>query len=363
MPQKPPFPPVRPPRAPAPHIQVALRAAQAKLPPAAHPGPPGHQPAPPHQVRPPAEHVRRALAPAQAKLPAPPAQGARIAPHVRNAIALVQAKPAQTMTRAIPSAPGKLTVRHSPSAVLQPREIAIPRLGSIRTEDYTEQELYRLIPTHLMAPGTYGALESLDAALENNEFKKEEDEGVLVRGALGSLQADEIKGWANRGHGSKHYDNLADQIFALRTDVKRALPSSVTGAIGITCIPERRTGFTVVFLAQQAGKTKRDMEQIKALLAEHDFYPIAMDVVSGSPMHAEMTIIANMLEQGIPLDSLERVGVAGGKGCCRLCSGVLSKLGVGYSHTKASAWEEQTWQDPWGRVGKNNPYLTTSRRF
>lgn len=100
MARKPPTPPGAKPWAPAPHVQAAVaRAAQAKLPvrPAAaapDPTPPAAMPgaqAKPVPSRPPqADHVRRALAPAQAKLPTAAGPGRAPAPHVTAATAAVQ---------------------------------------------------------------------------------------------------------------------------------------------------------------------------------------------------------------------------------------------------------------------------------
>lgn len=99
MAPKPPASPAFPARAVAPHVQAAVaRAAQAKLLPqgsAAHPSRPSVQPSSPPKP-PQADHVRRALGPAQAKLPTPPRlpqAGLPQAKHVRQALAQVQAKP------------------------------------------------------------------------------------------------------------------------------------------------------------------------------------------------------------------------------------------------------------------------------
>jgi hypothetical protein len=162
------------PRPPAPHVQAALRAAQAKL--------PDRRPAAP------ALHVRNALAAAQAKQPpAPP--GRHQAPHVRQALHAAQAKlpppPGSTrqpaphvaaMSRA--GAPPAAGVQARPGPVLQRRKVQVPTLGEIDTEDYTEDELYALIPRHLMADGTSGALAALIAALDANDFRREAERKV-----------------------------------------------------------------------------------------------------------------------------------------------------------------------------------------
>src|SRR4051794_33906457 len=101
---------------PAPHLQAALaRTVQAKL--------PGRPPQ--------AEHVRRALAPAQAKLPEPPSPARPPAPHVRSATAVVQrqvaVRPAGLQRleagaprRAAPSAPGVQSPRSGFKPALPP---------------------------------------------------------------------------------------------------------------------------------------------------------------------------------------------------------------------------------------------------
>jgi hypothetical protein len=144
--------PDRLPAAPAPHVRNALAAAQAKQPPA----PPGR-----HQA-PQAPHVRQALHAAQAKLPAPATQAA-------------QAAQAANARQAAPPVAG---IQGRPGPVLQRRKVQVPGLGEIDTEDYTEDELYALIPRHLMADGSSGALAVLNAALDANEFRKERERKV-----------------------------------------------------------------------------------------------------------------------------------------------------------------------------------------
>ncbi len=151
MPAKPPFPPAPPSRTSAPHVQAAVaRAAQAKLP--ERPASPGHPPQ--------AAHVRRALAPAQAKLPPSVGQSRPQAPHVRHAIGAAQAK-LSTPPQA----------KSGSGAVLQPRRILIPGLGAIETKDHEELALNSLIPRYLMKPGTFEHLKALVDAVDAGEFK------------------------------------------------------------------------------------------------------------------------------------------------------------------------------------------------
>ncbi|MFL6234160.1 MAG: hypothetical protein ACJ76N_13580 [Thermoanaerobaculia bacterium] len=177
-----PKPPIPPPRPPALHVQAATaRAAQAKLPDRV----PAPRPSPPLAVPVLAEHVRRALAPAQAKLPQAVAPGRPQASHVRNAVQAVQAMPAappRTFRPPAPHVPSPLrqpppvsrTQPRPPGPVVQRRKILMPPpLGEIETEDYTERELDGFIGRYLMAPGTFGALATLVEALEADEFKKE----------------------------------------------------------------------------------------------------------------------------------------------------------------------------------------------
>jgi hypothetical protein len=112
MPSKPPPPPPQPPRTPAPHVQAAVaRAAQAKLP--ERPAPPVR---PPHPAVPssarsgpqPAEHVRRALAPVQAKLPAPkPA----LPPHIQAALAATAGQASREGSQPHPALQPKLRIQ------------------------------------------------------------------------------------------------------------------------------------------------------------------------------------------------------------------------------------------------------------
>lgn len=198
---------------------------------------------------------------------------------------------------------------------------------------------------------------------EASEKESKESAGVKVLGALSPAQVKEIIGWGSKEGTFDKFDQLADEIFKMKKGKgkDKSLASSVTGVIGASHY--EKDGKVVLFLAQQSGKTTRDMDRINEYLDPMDYRAVAMDDVSGSPLHGEMTIIANMLRIKMPLDQLTRVGVAGKKGCCRLCSGVLSKLGVSYSFTKQSAWEEETWADPWAKAGLANPYLTTKKKF
>jgi len=195
MPQKPPSPPALPSRPQAPHVQAAVaRAVQSKLP-ERSPAPrqtlsasPTAQP----PARLPAEHVHRALAPAQAKLPQVSQQGRPQAPHVVNAVRSAQMKMAAPVQNSRPpashvaatsKAAGPPPVRHRasaksvqtrPSPVVQRRKVRVPPLGEIDTEDYTERQLDGFITRYLMAPGTSESLDAVVAAIEAKEFKREE---------------------------------------------------------------------------------------------------------------------------------------------------------------------------------------------
>lgn len=222
----------------------------------------------------------------------------------------------------------------------------------------------------VIIPRFSSIIQRMDAEME--EVGSDEEDvgaGVKVLGNLSEEQFDEIVGWGSKKGANDDYDDMADQIFSMRIDPKsgvskkQKLASSVTGVIGVTSVPHKQSGKTALFLAQQSGKTTRNMEAIIKYLDDYGYYPIAMDDISGSPLHGEMTLIANMISKNIPLDILERVGVAGKKGCCQLCSGVLSKLGINYSHTNQSKYEAQYWADPWAKIGQANPYLTTKKKF
>lgn len=222
----------------------------------------------------------------------------------------------------------------------------------------------------VIIPRFSSIIQRMNAEIEEvGSDEEDQGAGVKVLGNLSEEQFDEIVGWGSKEGANDDYDNMADQIFSMRIDPKsgaskkQKLASSVTGVIGVTSIPHMPSRKTALFLAQQSGKTTRNMEAIIEYLDEYGYYPIAMDDISGSPLHGEMTLIANMLIKKVPLDLLERVGVAGKKGCCQLCSGVLSKLKIKYSHTNQSKYEAQYWADPWARIGQVNPYLTTKKKF
>ncbi|MFL6263333.1 MAG: hypothetical protein ACJ76Y_26860 [Thermoanaerobaculia bacterium] len=170
-----PKPPIPPPRQPALHVQAATaRAAQAKLPDRV----PAPWPSPPPAVPVLAEHVRRALAPAQAKLPQAVAPGRPQAPHVRNAVQAVQAMPAappRTFRPPAPPVPSPVSGARPrpPGLAVQRRKVLVPPLGEIETRDHTERELTAFIGRYLGAPGTFESLEAMLDAIEAKEFKKE----------------------------------------------------------------------------------------------------------------------------------------------------------------------------------------------
>lgn len=75
--------------------------------------------------------------------------------------------------------------------------------------------------------------------------------------------------------------------------------------------------------------------------------------IPNNNMHAEMIIIYYCLTNAINPGDIQAIGVKD-KGCCRLCSAMLQKLGISFTRTENSKYEIQ-WVNPYVSAGKASP--------
>lgn len=141
--------------------------------------------------------------------------------------------------------------------------------------------------------------------------------------------------------GVKQYPGQAslDEIAAAAFS---SLGSRATGAVGYL-----KDG--KLLFASQAGNASSAIAAVSNLGT-----CVAADgKIPNQNMHAEMIIIYYCLTNAIDPSNIKAIGVKD-KGCCRLCSAMLTKLGIAFTRTEDSKYEIQ-WVNPYLCAGKDSP--------
>jgi hypothetical protein len=126
-----------------------------------------------------------------------------------------------------------------------------------------------------------------------------------------------------------------------------SLGTASTGAVGML-----KNG-TLLFASQAgtgalAAKLFGSLEGFKATTCTG-----ADGKIPASNIHAEMIIVYYCLINNIDPTTISAIGVKD-KGCCRMCSAMLMKLGIAFTRTENSKYEIQ-WVDPYDCAKKTSP--------
>jgi hypothetical protein len=145
----------------------------------------------------------------------------------------------------------------------------------------------------------------------------------------------EMVGGVKQYPGQASLDEIAATAFS-------SLGSRATGAVGYT-----KDG--KLLFASQTGNGAEAMKAVS-----HLGTCVAVDgKIPNSNMHAEMIIIYYCLTNAINPGDIQAIGVKD-KGCCRLCSAMLTKLGIKFTRTEDSSYEIQ-WVNPYECAKKPSP--------
>ena len=135
--------------------------------------------------------------------------------------------------------------------------------------------------------------------------------------------------------GQASLDEIAAAAFS-------SLSSGATGAVAYM-----KDG--KLLFASQAGNASSAMASVSRLGT-----CVAADgKIPNNNMHAEMIIIYYCLTNAIDPKDIQAIGVKD-KGCCRLCSAMLTHLGIAFTRTENSKYEIQ-WVNPYVSAGKASP--------
>ena len=140
--------------------------------------------------------------------------------------------------------------------------------------------------------------------------------------------------------GQASLDDIAASAFS-------SLGSASTGAVGLL-----KNG-TLLFASQGgtgglAAKAFGSLEGFKTTTCTGADSKIPKDNI-----HAEMLLVYYCLTNNIDPGNISAIGVKD-KGCCRMCSAMLMKLGIAFTRTQDSKYEIQ-WVDPYDCAGKTSP--------
>ena len=145
----------------------------------------------------------------------------------------------------------------------------------------------------------------------------------------------EMVGGVKQYGGQASLDDIAAGAFS-------SLGSASTGAVALM-----KDG--KLLFASQKGNAATAMTAASALGT-----CVAADGKIPNPnMHAEMIIIYYCLTSAIDPKDIQAIGVKD-KGCCRLCSAMLTKLGISFTRTEDSKYEIQ-WANPYEYAKKASP--------
>lgn len=135
--------------------------------------------------------------------------------------------------------------------------------------------------------------------------------------------------------GQSSLDDIAASAFS-------SLGSASTGAVAL--MKDSR-----LFFASQTGNAATAMQAASTFGT-----CVAADgKIPKANMHAEMIIIYYCLTNAIDPKDIQAIGVKD-KGCCRLCSAMLTHLGIAFTRTEDSKYEIQ-WVNPYDCAGKKSP--------
>lgn len=136
----------------------------------------------------------------------------------------------------------QLTRGASGPALIQRREVDVPGLDPIRTEDFTERMLtHSLIPKYLSQKGTYSALEQVLDAIDAGEVQPPYVEPPLKPE---DIESPEVPAIAVESPGAKAAMGFEEQINKqdnFKTYVKTNAKSIVAGAQELTLIAQKST--------------------------------------------------------------------------------------------------------------------------
>lgn len=235
--------------------------------------------------------------------------------------------------RATPQAPARPAPFHSRAGVVQRMEEEQPRRSSRTskpTEFFDTSEVYK--------QKRGNTTQQQQTAVES--FVQKGDIGANYSGGVDYS----VKGRAKLyKEGASPLDEIAD---------KTGLSSSSQDTTAVAVSRDQKK----IYVANQSGRAAAKALELAGLdvISAAKYEVIPADHHHEGGLHGEMQIIYHCLINNIPLKSIHAMGVAGGKGTCEMCAGVLARLGIGFSFIEKSHFQH-LWVNPWKLAGKPCP--------